>query len=75
MLRNVDFVFGDDLALLTSYSYRDQKRFYPVKIDLNDLRMVYPADIISEINSDMKFSNISLKAQEANYITGFIGKK
>ena len=74
MLRNVDHVFGDEVAILTSYSYRDQKRFYPVKIEGNDPRMAYPADIISEINSKLKFSNISLKAQEALYIAGFIGK-
>jgi hypothetical protein len=75
MLRAVDAVFGEDLGILTSYSYRDQKRFYPVKIEVNDPRMVYPADVISEINSKLKFSNISLKAQEAIYIAGFIGKK
>jgi hypothetical protein len=75
MLRAVDAVFGQDVGILTSYSYRDQKRFYPVKIEVNDPRMVYPADVISEINSSLKFSNISLKAQEAIYIAGFISKK
>lgn len=74
MLRNVDFVFGDEVGILTSYSYRDQKRFYPVKIEGNDPRMVYPADVISEINSKLKFSNISLRAQESIYIAGFIAK-
>jgi hypothetical protein len=73
MRRNVDYVFGDDVAILTSYSYRDQKRFYPVKITKDDLRMVYPADVIAEINSTLKFSNISLKAQEAIYKASFIG--
>ncbi|MFA6033420.1 MAG: hypothetical protein WC889_11020, partial [Myxococcota bacterium] len=74
MRRNVDHVFGDDVAILTSYSYRDQKRFYPVKISKGDPRIVYPADVISEINSSLKFSNISLKAQEAIYKASFIGK-
>jgi hypothetical protein len=67
MLRNVDIIFGDEVGILTTYSYRDQKRFYPVKIEENDPRMVYLADVISEINSSLKFSNISLKAQEALY--------
>jgi hypothetical protein len=67
MLRNVDIIFGDEVGILTTYSYRDQKRFYPVKIEPDDPRMVFPADVISEINSSLKFSNISLKAQEALY--------
>jgi hypothetical protein len=72
MLRNVDFVFGKEVAILTSYSYRDQKRFYPVKITKDDQRMVYPSDVIAEINSTLKFSNISLKAQEAIYKASYI---
>jgi hypothetical protein len=67
MLRNVDIIFGDEVGILTTYSYRDQKRFYPVKIEPDDPRMVFPGDVISEINSSLKFSNISLKAQEALY--------
>ena len=71
MCRNVDHVFGDDVALLTSYSYSNEKRFYPVKISRNDARLVYPADVISAINSQLKFSNMSLKAEESLYRTGF----
>jgi hypothetical protein len=73
MRRNVDHVFGKEVAILTTYSYRDEKRFYPVKIAKNDPRMVYSADVIFEINSKLKFSNISLKAQEAIYQASFIG--
>lgn len=73
MRRNVDHVFGNEVAMLTSFSYRDEKRFYPVKLKQNDPRMAYPADVISEINSKLKFSNISLKAQEAIYKASFIG--
>ncbi|MFH1531311.1 MAG: hypothetical protein ABIK09_11345 [Pseudomonadota bacterium] len=72
MQRNVDHVFGDEIAMLTSYSYRDEKRFYPVKLREGDPRMAYPADVISEINSKLKFSNISLKGQEAIYKLSFI---
>ena len=75
MLRNVDIIYGDEVGILTTYSYRDQKRFYPVKIEPNDPRMVYPADVISEINSSLKFSNISLKAQEALYKESFIKRR
>jgi hypothetical protein len=73
MRRNVDYVFGMDGAILTSYSYRDQKRFYPVIISKNDPRLVFCADVISEINSSQKFSNISLKAQEMLYKASCIG--
>jgi hypothetical protein len=74
MYRNVDHVFGDNVALLTSYSYRDHKRFYPVRLSDDDPRMVYPANVMSEINSSLKFSNTSLRAQEAIYKASFIGK-
>lgn len=67
MRRNVDYVFGMTAAILTSYSYRDRKRFYPVMILQDDPRVVCCADVISEINSLQKFSNISLKAQEMLY--------
>jgi hypothetical protein len=72
MLRNVDHVFGKDVAVLTSYSYRDQLRFYPVKVSKNDPRLSFQADVTSEINSSMKFSNMALKAQEAIYVAKFI---
>lgn len=74
MRRNVDYVFGDDTALLTSYSYRNEKRFYPVKISRDDSRLAYSADVISAINSSMKFSHMALKAEEALYKTGFSKK-
>ncbi len=74
MLRNVDFVFEDNVAILTSYSYKQEKRFYPVIITRLDPRMVYPADVIAEINSTLKFSEISLKAEEALYKTKIMGQ-
>lgn len=74
MSRNVDALFGRRVNILTTYSYRDLKRFYPVKISKDDERLVYPADVISEINSSLKFSNLSLKAQEALYKAGFTGR-
>jgi len=70
MLRAVNEAFGKDVALLTSYSYRDEKRFYPVRITQDDPRMVYPTDVISEVNSTLKFSNTSLRAQEMRYNAG-----
>lgn len=75
MMRAVNEIFGKDVALLTTYSYRDEKRFYPVRIMQDDPRMVYPSDVISEINSTLKFSHISLKAQEARYNASFVGTR
>jgi hypothetical protein len=43
-----------------------------VKIEPGDPRMVYPPDVILEINASFKFSNISLKAQKALYKEGCI---
>ena len=75
MRRNVDYTFGSEAAILTSYSYRDQKRFYPVKISKRDSQIAYDADVISEINSSLRFSNMLLRAQEALYRSGFIGRR
>ncbi|MBN2525254.1 MAG: hypothetical protein JXR76_02595 [Deltaproteobacteria bacterium] len=72
MQRNVSEVFGQDVAMLTSYSYRDEKRFYPIKISREDERLVYPNDVIAPINSIAKFSNLLLKAEEALYRMQFI---
>ncbi|NPV05837.1 MAG: hypothetical protein HPY67_14020 [Syntrophaceae bacterium] len=72
MMRNVDHVFGRDVSILTSYSYRDQMRFYPVKVSRNDPRLTFMADVTSGINNSMQFSNMALKAQEAIYVAKFI---
>lgn len=72
MLRNVSEVFGQSAAILTTYSYRNEKRFYPVKISREDSRLVYPMDVIAPINSISKFSNMLLKAEEALYCIRFV---
>ncbi|MBN2804150.1 MAG: hypothetical protein JXR91_13735 [Deltaproteobacteria bacterium] len=74
MQRNVENVFGEDVAILTSYSYRSQKRFYPLKISRSDSRLVYPVDVVGPINSRTKFSNLALNAEEALYRMGFFKK-
>ncbi|EPG75865.1 hypothetical protein LEP1GSC058_0471 [Leptospira fainei serovar Hurstbridge str. BUT 6] len=67
MLRNVEEVFADqELVILTTYSYRDQKRFYPVHTKI-DPRISYPVNVLLGINSEDQFSSIGLKTKEALY--------
>jgi hypothetical protein len=73
MLRAVDEVYGQDVALLTTYSYRDEKRFYPVRILADDPRLAYPTDVLAEINSSLKFSLSALKDTELRYDGSFGG--
>ena len=75
MLRNVSEVFGQDVAMLTSYSYRNEKRFYPIKIFREDARQVYPVDVVAPINTISKFSNMLLKAEEALYRMRFAERR
>lgn len=68
MLRHIDDVFGDSVKILTTYSYRDKKRFYPIRT-LKDDRISYPVNLLDGINSSMQFSNMALKSREALYAT------
>ncbi len=68
MLRPVEEIFGDTVSILTTYSYRDQKRFFPIRT-INDSRITYPINIIDKINSSLLFSNMALKSREALYAT------
>lgn len=67
MVRNLEVVFQDqEVVILTTYSYLDQKRFYPIHTK-SDPRISYPTDVILEINGEDKFSGIGLKTKEAFY--------
>lgn len=68
MTRHIDEVFGDNAVILTTYSYRDQKRFYPI-VTKKDLRIIYPVNLLEGINSSIRFSNMALKSREALYAT------
>ncbi len=67
MIRNLDEIFrGQEIVILTTFSYLDQKRFYPIHTK-SDSRISYPVNIISDINGEDKFSAIGLKTLEAIY--------
>lgn len=67
MIRNLDAVFqNQEVVILTSYSYLDQKRFYPIHTK-SDSRISYPTDVLADINGEDKFSDIGLKTKEAFY--------
>ncbi len=64
MIRHIDEVFGQNIVILTTYSYHDQKRFYPI-ITKKDNRLIYPVNLLSEINNSIRFSNMALKSRES----------
>ncbi|MCP5501642.1 MAG: hypothetical protein H7A25_17195 [Leptospiraceae bacterium] len=71
MLRLIDSIFGEDINILTTYSYRKEKRFYPI-VTLDDKRIINIINIIEGINSNMQFSNMALKSKEALYATNHL---
>jgi hypothetical protein len=60
MLRNVYEVFGDDVQVLTTYSHRSEKRFYPVTVNMRDKRENYAEDITAGMK-DTDFNNLELQ--------------
>jgi hypothetical protein len=68
MLRPISEIFDQDINILTTYSYRDQKRFYPINT-IQDNRIINPVNIIDGINSTLHFSNMGLKSRESLYVT------
>lgn len=68
MFRPISEIFGNDVSVLTTYSYRDQKRFYPIK-SIEDDRISFPIDILEGINRSLHFSNLALRSHEAIYPT------
>ncbi|TGK04308.1 hypothetical protein EHQ53_03935 [Leptospira langatensis] len=67
MLRNLDTVFEkEEVVILTTFSYLDQKRFYPIRTK-EDPRISYPVNIMTDINGEDLFSTIGLRAREAFY--------
>lgn len=70
MFRPISEIFGSEIFVLTTYSYRDQKRFFPIK-PMDDSRISYTIDLLDGINNSLQFSNLSLKSREALYSSHF----
>ena len=68
MLRPVLEIFSLDTFIFTTYSYRDQKRFYPI-VPFSHDRITYPIDILEGINNSLQFSNRVLKSRESLFAT------
>jgi hypothetical protein len=73
MLMPVYGVFGDDARVLTTYSYKDEKKFYPVKVqsaeegDTEDPRESYAPDVTRQL-TDQNFTRAELERRENAYV-------
>ncbi len=67
-LRPVNEVFGKDVRVLTTYSYRNQKMFYPVSVHAS-CDECYPVDLSRGFN-ESNFSPTKLKEREEAYANG-----
>ena len=76
MSTNVHHVFADDCRVLTTYSYREQKRFYPVRVQPDptsanaDPRECFPTDLARSFTNE-NFSRNELKLREDAYSRSF----
>ncbi|TSC58788.1 MAG: hypothetical protein Greene041619_334 [Candidatus Peregrinibacteria bacterium Greene0416_19] len=75
MLRPIHRVFSKDVRVLTTYSYKDQKRFYPVRIDSKEFlsetgeagqQQSYRIDVTRSL-VDQNFTEIELERRENAY--------
>jgi hypothetical protein len=72
LTQNVHAVFQSDCRVLTTYSYRHEKRFYPVRLQPDptraegDARECYPADLSLDLAEDT-FSSNDLRLREGAY--------
>ena len=72
LLQNARSVFQSDCRLLTTYSYRHEKRFYPVRLQSDpttsqgDLRDCYPVDLSLDLINE-NFAPNRLRLREDAY--------
>jgi hypothetical protein len=74
MLMPVYAVFGDDVQVLTTYSYKHEKKFYPTKVDVSmtdetetvDRRESFPMDVTRQL-IDQSFTRTELERRENAY--------
>lgn len=66
LLRYADIVFGDNVKILTTYSYRDQKLFYPIRI-YEDARLCLEEDVLDGMKEQASFNSVLLSINEATY--------
>lgn len=80
MVQNVHAVFGHECRVLTSYSYRNQKRFYPARVipdataEGGDGRECYPSDIAAGFTED-DFGLNELHLREDAYTRSLLGRR
>ncbi|MEI8230194.1 MAG: hypothetical protein WCG83_03570 [Candidatus Peregrinibacteria bacterium] len=72
MTQAIDEVFGLDVRILTTYSYKFEKRFYPIQVRPSsdtgeeDPRLSYPVDIIQSLTS-RTLTRIELQRRENTF--------
>jgi hypothetical protein len=74
LLMPVHGVFGKDVRVLTTYSYKTQKMFYPTKIDADpDDRESYTVDVTRDL-VDRNFTKPELERRENAYAQHLLSK-
>lgn len=74
MLRPIRRVFGEDVRVLTTYSYKNQKRFYPVRVTPDvfaerhghSAEECFPMDVMRDL-IDQSFTKAELERRENVY--------
>lgn len=67
MKDNVNKIFGEHVHLLCTYSYKDEKRFYPVIVNPKDARECVGQNVTASFTSDTHYSPENFSHTEFNY--------
>ncbi|TSC79928.1 MAG: hypothetical protein G01um101425_405 [Candidatus Peregrinibacteria bacterium Gr01-1014_25] len=67
MKGNVNEIFGKGVSILCTYSYRDEKQFYPVRIDARDVRECVHASVTDGFSSESNFTANDMNVAQSLY--------
>lgn len=67
MKDNAEKIFGDKVHIMCTYSYKDEKQFYPVRASQSDPREAVQLDMTDAFASDKQFNPVNFSHREFDY--------
>jgi hypothetical protein len=75
MKDNVSSIFGRDISILCTYSYKNEKQFYPVTIGNDDPRELLSMSIPDAFGSSHKnYTRVNFSHEETEYTKSMFGR-
>ena len=67
MRDNEEKIFGEKGHIMCTYSYKDEKQFYPVRVSRSDPREVMQTDITDAFASDTQYTPVNFSHREFDF--------